>query len=159
MGWSLERALRELHLDHADVLLLGLWNKPVPARIIDAGRRLKERGPVRFLACSSHNRALIAQMVAGNDFDVIHFRYNAAHTGAESDTTVTRSSFSQMNWYCFNTSVWLVPPGPHPTSSPLLPLRVHSAQLPFRPPRCAERLPVQDHAVGPSATSSLRGAE
>jgi hypothetical protein len=45
MGWSVERALRALRLDHADVLLLGLWNKPVPARIMDAARRLKERGP------------------------------------------------------------------------------------------------------------------
>jgi aryl-alcohol dehydrogenase-like predicted oxidoreductase len=85
MGWSLERALRELRLDHADVLLLGLWNKPVPARIMDAARRLKERGLVRFLACSSHNRPVIAQMLTGKDLDVIHFRYNAAHPGAESD--------------------------------------------------------------------------
>jgi predicted aldo/keto reductase-like oxidoreductase len=85
MGWSLERALRQVHLDHADVLLLGLWNKPVPARIMDAARRLKERGLVRFLACSSHDRLLIGRMVASNDFDVIHFRYNAVHTGAESD--------------------------------------------------------------------------
>jgi aryl-alcohol dehydrogenase-like predicted oxidoreductase len=37
MGWSVERALRALRLDHADVLLLGLWNKPVPARIIGMG--------------------------------------------------------------------------------------------------------------------------
>src|SRR6266852_3207934 len=44
MGWSLERALRELRLDHADVLLLGLWNKPGPALVMDAARRLKARG-------------------------------------------------------------------------------------------------------------------
>lgn len=85
IGWSLERALRDLRLDHADILLLGLWNNPVPARIVDAARGLKERGLVRFLACSSHNRRLIAQMVEGSDFDVIHFRYSAVHTGAESD--------------------------------------------------------------------------
>jgi predicted aldo/keto reductase-like oxidoreductase len=85
IGWSLERALHELRLDHADVLLLGLWNKLVPARIIDAARALQERGLVRFLACSSHNRPLIAQLLAGKDFDVIHFRYNAAHPGTESD--------------------------------------------------------------------------
>ena len=85
MAWSLERALRDLKLDHADVLLLGLWNKPIPARIMDAARRLKERSQVRFLACSSHNRRLIAKMLADKDLDVIHFRYNAAHTGAETD--------------------------------------------------------------------------
>jgi aryl-alcohol dehydrogenase-like predicted oxidoreductase len=85
MGWSLERALRGLKLDHADVLLLGLWNKPIPARIMDAARRLKERSQVRFLAFSSHNRQLIAKMLAGNDLDIIQFRYNAAHPGAETD--------------------------------------------------------------------------
>ena len=85
MGWSLERALRELRLDHADVLLLGLWNKPIPARILDAARRLKERSQVRFLAFSSHNRSLVSKMLLNNDLDVIHFRYNAAHPGAETD--------------------------------------------------------------------------
>ena len=34
--WSLERALRKLGADHADVLLLGLWNKQVSPRILDA---------------------------------------------------------------------------------------------------------------------------
>lgn len=85
LAWSLERALRSLHLDHADVLLLGLWNKPVPARILDAARRVRDRGLVRFLAVSSHNRPLVARIASENDFDVIHFRYNAVHTGAERD--------------------------------------------------------------------------
>ncbi len=85
MGWSLERALRKLRLDQADVLLLGLWNKPVPERILDASRTLKERGLVRYLAASSHHRELIRRWVTARDFDVVHFRYNAIHTGAESD--------------------------------------------------------------------------
>ena len=38
VGWSLERALRKLGLDYADVLLLGLWNKPVSAAVLDAAR-------------------------------------------------------------------------------------------------------------------------
>ena len=85
MAWSLERALRELRLDHADILLLGLWNKPVPERILDAARRLQERGLVRFLAASSHERTLIRRWIAAREFDVVHFRYNAVHTGAERD--------------------------------------------------------------------------
>jgi aryl-alcohol dehydrogenase-like predicted oxidoreductase len=85
IGWSCERALRKLHLDHADVLLLGLWNKPVPERILDAARRVKDRGLVRFIGISSHNRPLIRQFISETQFAVIHFRYNAAHTGAESD--------------------------------------------------------------------------
>jgi hypothetical protein len=85
LGWSLERGLRTLSLDYTDVLLLGMWNKSVPARILDAAQKLKQRGLARFLAVSTHNRRLVPQIVAGRDFDVIHFRYNAAHPGAEED--------------------------------------------------------------------------
>ena len=85
MAWSLERALRALHFDHADLLLLGLWNKSVPARILDAARKLQERGLVKHLAVSTHKRVLVPQIAAGSDFDVVHFRYNAAHPGAEQD--------------------------------------------------------------------------
>jgi aryl-alcohol dehydrogenase-like predicted oxidoreductase len=85
IGWSLERALKELRFDYADVLLLGAWNKEVPARILDASRRLKERGLVKFLAVSTHARKLVPRIAAGNDFDVVHVRYNAAHPGAEQD--------------------------------------------------------------------------
>jgi len=85
VGWSVERGLRALGMDYADVLLLGLWNKPVPPRILDAARRLKERGLVRHLAVSSHKRSLVPQFAGGQDFGVVHFRYNAAHPGAESD--------------------------------------------------------------------------
>jgi aryl-alcohol dehydrogenase-like predicted oxidoreductase len=85
LSWSLERALRALSFDHTDVLLLGMWNRPVPPRILDAARRLKERGLVRYLAVSTHTRALVPAIAAGRDIDVVHFRYNAAHPGAETD--------------------------------------------------------------------------
>ena len=85
LAWSLERALRALDFDHADVLLLGMWNKPVPARILDAARQLQQRGLVRFLALSTHHRPLVPAIATGKDFDVVHFRYNAAHPGAETD--------------------------------------------------------------------------
>ena len=85
VAWSLERALRALSYDHADVLLLGMWNKPVPPRILDAARELKQRGLVRFLAVSTHQRTLVPRFAAADDFDIVHFRYNAAHPGAEKE--------------------------------------------------------------------------
>ena len=81
----MERGLRALRLDYTDVLLLGLWNKPVPERILDASRKLRERGLVRFLGVSTHKRSLVPGFAAPGAFDVVHFRYNAAHPGAESD--------------------------------------------------------------------------
>jgi aryl-alcohol dehydrogenase-like predicted oxidoreductase len=85
MAWSLERALRTLGFDYTDVLLLGMWNKPVPPRILAAAQRLKERGLARYLAVSTHKRATVPAIAAGNDFDIVHFRYNAVHPGAETD--------------------------------------------------------------------------
>ncbi len=85
VGWSLERALRALRLDHTDVLLLGMWNHPVPPRILDACRRLRERGLARFLAVSTHYRPLAPQLAGNGDFDIFHVRYNAVHRRAERD--------------------------------------------------------------------------
>jgi aryl-alcohol dehydrogenase-like predicted oxidoreductase len=82
---SLQRGLRRIGYDHADVLLLGLWNRPPPERILDAARRLRQRGLVRYLGISSHDRPLAPKLAAAGDFDVLHFRYNAAHPGAESE--------------------------------------------------------------------------
>lgn len=106
LGGSIERGLRQLHMDHADVLLLGLWNGGISPRILDAARAIRERGLVRHLAVSTHNRSSVPQLAADPDVDVIHFRYNAAHPGAETDIfphlpTANRSglvSFTATSW-------------------------------------------------------------
>jgi aryl-alcohol dehydrogenase-like predicted oxidoreductase len=82
---SVERALRALGFDYTDVLLLGLWNGEVPGRILDACRKLRERGLVRRLAVSTHNRPLIPRLAPGSEFDIFHVRYNAVHRGAEHE--------------------------------------------------------------------------
>jgi aryl-alcohol dehydrogenase-like predicted oxidoreductase len=85
IGPSLERALRALRFDYTDALLLGLWNGAPPPRILDACRKLRERGLVRYLAVSTHNRPLIARLAADPQFDIFHVRYNAVHRGAERE--------------------------------------------------------------------------
>lgn len=85
IGPSLERALRTLRFDYTDALLLGLWNGVPPPRILDACRKLRERGLVRYLAVSTHNRPLIARMANDPQFDIFHVRYNAVHRGAERE--------------------------------------------------------------------------
>jgi aryl-alcohol dehydrogenase-like predicted oxidoreductase len=106
LSWSLERALRTLSFDHTDILLLGLWNKPVPSRILDAARRLKERGLVRYLAISTHKRTLAPRIAAGRDFDVVHFRYNAAHTGAERDIFPHLPATNRPGMVSFTATSW-----------------------------------------------------
>src|SRR5450755_664656 len=47
--WSLERALKSLGMDHADILLLGLWNKDVSSGIFDQALRLsRARSNTRY---------------------------------------------------------------------------------------------------------------
>jgi aryl-alcohol dehydrogenase-like predicted oxidoreductase len=83
--YAVERGLRSLKLDHADVLLLGMWNRPVPERIRAACRLLKERGLIRHVAASTHNRPVIARQARDPEIDIFHVRYNAVHAGAERD--------------------------------------------------------------------------
>jgi len=72
-------------MDHADILLLGLWNRAIPARLFDAASDLKRRGLVRFLAASTHNRPFALSLADTPGIDVLHVRYNAVHRGAERD--------------------------------------------------------------------------
>jgi predicted aldo/keto reductase-like oxidoreductase len=106
MAWSLERALRALRFDHADVLLLGMWNKPVPPRILDAARQLKQRGLVRFLAVSTHQRKVVPGIATADDFDIVHFRYNAAHPGAENDIFPHLPAVNRPGLVSFTATSW-----------------------------------------------------
>ena len=106
LSLSLERALRTLTFDYTDVLLLGLWNKPVPARILDAAQRLKERGLVRFLGISTHKRPLVPRIATESDFDVVHFRYNAAHPGAEQDIFPRLPDVKRPGMVAFTATSW-----------------------------------------------------
>ncbi|GIW70750.1 MAG: hypothetical protein KatS3mg102_0292 [Planctomycetota bacterium] len=83
---SLCVALRRLGIERTDLLLLGWWNAPVWPRILEAALACQERGLVTHLGVSTHQRPLVPGF-AGPDspFAVVHFRYNAAHRGAERD--------------------------------------------------------------------------
>lgn len=83
--WSIERALKRLGSDYADVLLLGMWNQPVWGGVREAALKLKERGLIRHLALSTHKRPRVPLIAADGAFDIVHLRYNAVHTGAERD--------------------------------------------------------------------------
>jgi predicted aldo/keto reductase-like oxidoreductase len=81
----LAKGLKAAGLDYADALILGHFSKPPSARIIDGAMRLKEKGLVRFIGVSSHNRLMFPKLPNDGIFDIFHLRYNAAHRGAETE--------------------------------------------------------------------------
>jgi predicted aldo/keto reductase-like oxidoreductase len=81
----LRRGLKSARLDHTDILILGYFSNRPPRRLVDGALRMKEKGLVRFIGLSSHNRKLIGELAGNGDFDVLHFRYSAAHRGAEQE--------------------------------------------------------------------------
>jgi predicted aldo/keto reductase-like oxidoreductase len=85
MPKSLERALRELRTDYADVLLYSTFRRRPNQRAIDTGLELKRKKLVRHLGLACHHRPRFAQVEKEKIFDVYHIRYNAVHRGAERD--------------------------------------------------------------------------
>jgi predicted aldo/keto reductase-like oxidoreductase len=90
MAPSIELALRRAGVDYFDILLLGMWNKPPSQALIDAAQRLREKGKVRHLMMSTHNRPSLQDHfrrfeAKESPFDSFMLRYNAVHRGAERD--------------------------------------------------------------------------
>jgi aryl-alcohol dehydrogenase-like predicted oxidoreductase len=116
---SVEIALRKLGFEYADVLLLGLWNHKPPPRILDASRRLRERGLIRNIAISTHHRPLVSSLSADPDIGIVHVRYNAAHPGAEREVfPLLAGNGNQPGVVAFTATSWRqlldpkrVPPG------------------------------------------------
>ncbi len=79
------KGLRAAGLDHTDLLILGYFSKKPPDRVVEGALKLKEKGLARFIGLSSHSRKLVARLAAEGVIDVFHFRYNAAHRGAEKE--------------------------------------------------------------------------
>jgi len=118
IGPSLELALRRLRFDYADALLLGLWNGMPPPRILDACRKLRERGLIRYLAVSTHNRPLVPRLSSDPQFDIFHVRYNAVHRGAEREVFSKLPGVNAPGVVSFTATSWRqllgdkrIPPG------------------------------------------------
>ena len=85
MPQSIERALRELQTDYADVLLFSTFRRRPNQRAIDSALALREMGLIRHLGLACHHRPRFAEVEKENIFDIYHVRYNAVHRGAERD--------------------------------------------------------------------------
>ena len=82
----LAKGLKSINLDQADVLVLGFFSRRPSKRVLEGALRLRDKGLVRFIGLSGHNRKLFPKLAEEGDFDVFHVRYNAAHRGAEAET-------------------------------------------------------------------------
>lgn len=85
IGKSLEKALKELRFEYADVLLLGWWNLPPAEAILDAAAEQVRRGRARKVMISCHHRPTFLKLARDPRVDMMMIRYNAAHPGAEQD--------------------------------------------------------------------------
>jgi aryl-alcohol dehydrogenase-like predicted oxidoreductase len=79
------KGLRKMGLEYVDELILGYYSGPPRKSVISWAMRLKEKGLVRHLGVSSHNRKVFADFSREGLIDVYHVRYNAVNSGAEKD--------------------------------------------------------------------------
>ena len=87
---EVEEALQTAGLEHFDFLLLGNRNEVPSDDYVDVFTRLRDRGKVRFLSLSSHNRPLLPRLLddyqrGRSPYDLLMLRYNGVHRGAEKD--------------------------------------------------------------------------
>jgi aryl-alcohol dehydrogenase-like predicted oxidoreductase len=118
------RGLKAANLEYADVLLLGWFPKRPSRKVIDGALRLKDRGLVRFIGLTSHNRKLFPELAREGLFDVFHIRYNAAHRGAETETFPHLTGDDRPGVVSFTATDWQkllksgkMPPGEKPLTA------------------------------------------
>lgn len=118
------KGLKAAKLEYADLLLLGWFPKRPPQKVIDGALKLKERGLVRFIGLTSHNRNLFPDLAREGLFDVFHIRYNAAHRGAETEAFPYLTGEDRPGVVSFTATDWRkllgskkLPPGERPLTA------------------------------------------
>ena len=100
------KGIRTAGLEYADLLLLGYFPKRPPQRVIDGALRLKQKGLVRFIGLTSHNRRLFPELAKEGLFDLFHIRYNAAHRSAETETFPHLNGDDRPGIVSFTATAW-----------------------------------------------------
>jgi aryl-alcohol dehydrogenase-like predicted oxidoreductase len=129
-----ERWLKKLKIEQADLVVIQGQDKPPGQKFVDRMQRLKESGKVRFVGMSGHKRSLFGK-IAGEEVkapvDFFQVRYNAVHSGAEQDIFPHLPQENRPGVVVFTATCWgkllkpkLVPAGERPLApADLLPLR------------------------------------
>jgi len=121
---GLVRGLKDLGVDYSDVLILGYFSRRPSQRLINGALRLKERGLVRHLGLTGHNRSLFPRLAEQGVFDLFHIRYNAVHRGAETETFPYLTGGERPGVVTFTATRWgrllnakKMPPGESPPTA------------------------------------------
>jgi aryl-alcohol dehydrogenase-like predicted oxidoreductase len=110
------RGLRQLNVEYADVLLLGLFNGWPSPKLLDRVEQLRKKGLFRQLAISSHARPRFVEFASDPRFSILHVRYNAAHPGAEQDIFPKLAEGPRPGFVAYTATSWgrLLKPGSMP---------------------------------------------
>ena len=106
LEWNFTRGLRQLRVEYADVMLLGLHNHWPSPELLEHVERMRERGLFKHLAISSHNRRRFVEYAADPRFSLLHVRYNAAHPGVEADVFPQLSELGRPGIVAFTATYW-----------------------------------------------------
>ncbi len=87
---EVEEALSAAGLESFDFLLLGNRNEVPGDGYVEVFERLRQRGKVRFMSLSSHNRPMLPKLLKAytdgtSPYELLMLRYNGVHRGAEKD--------------------------------------------------------------------------
>ncbi len=100
------KSLRAAGLEYADILLLGFFSKRPSRKVVDGAMALKDKGLVKFIGLTGHNRRLFPELDGEGIFDVFHIRYSAAHRGAENDTFPFLKGDNRPGVVSFTATAW-----------------------------------------------------
>jgi len=117
------RALKKLGLEYVDALLLGYYPRKPGRQVMEMGLGLKEKGVVRHLGLSGHNRKLFPRLL-DSPIDIFQVRYNAVNQGAEKDVFPFCKGENRPGMISFTATRWgqllkesKMPPGERPLTS------------------------------------------
>ncbi|MFC2137653.1 aldo/keto reductase [Bacteroidota bacterium] len=115
---NVTNALKKFNIDYIDSLLLGYYSKMPPKKITDHALRLKEKGLVKNIGFTGHNRKIFVELNQNNLLDLFHIRYNAVHRGAETQTFPFISDNTKPGIVSFTATSWgqLINPKKTPTA-------------------------------------------
>jgi aryl-alcohol dehydrogenase-like predicted oxidoreductase len=143
------RGLKQLGLETADVLLLGWYSSPPAERLLERALSMTQRGMVRHIAISAHHRPAFLRYAADPRFTILHIRYNAAHTGAETDVFPHLGRDGRPGAVAYTATRW---------GSLLSPWRVPDGETPLRARDCY-RFVLSNHDFNVCMTGPKNAAE